>query len=191
MSLGSELSSENETSESLSSDNEKRSLTLEFHPAPLTDDVLQKLDSAEALHLKKYPWIAMNSNRVIDIKRENCRKTESLKIMIVFVAISKFHYDTANTVQSRKTRRRILNAASRLVCYNEGYAEPNSDMKTIENFILSMNTYCKFDGSSMPIGNPLRYNTKSKVRQIMNTHPRLLLQCFRKSVRAISDKICT
>ena len=62
--------------------------------------------------------------------------------MIVFVAISNFHYNTTNTVQFRKTRRRILNAATRLVCYNEGYAEPNSDLKTIENCILSMNTYC-------------------------------------------------
>ena len=55
----------------MSWDDENRSLTLEFHPAPLTDDVLQKPDSAEALDFKKYPQIAMNSsNRVIDIKRE-------------------------------------------------------------------------------------------------------------------------
>ena len=109
--------------------------------------------------------------------------------MIVFVAISNFHYNTTNTVQYRKTRRRILIAATRLVCYNESYAEPNSDMKTIENFILSMNTSCKFDRSAMPIGHTLRYNTKTKVRQIMGTHQRLLLQCFQKSVWAISNKV--
>ena len=69
------------------------------------------------------------------MKKDNSRKTESMKIMIAYVAITIFNYDVHQNVHKRKDKRRILNAATRLVSYNEGYYEQNSDMQTMENFI--------------------------------------------------------
>ena len=62
-------------------------------------------------------------------------------------------------------------------------------MQTMENFILQMNNYCKFEGDLLPIGLTLCYqNAKSKVRRLLERYPHLLIQCFCKAVHVISDK---
>ena len=116
--LSPELTSENESLESSSSDDENSNVTLEIDISPIPEDVLHRVEDAEALNFAKFPRVAMNGEKIIKLKREICRKSESMKIMIAYIAIAIFKNNINQNVHSRKDKRRILNAATRLVSYH-------------------------------------------------------------------------
>ena len=76
----------------------KSTLTVEYLSAPLPGDALLKIEATEALDFQKQPHIAMNGNQMIPWLKENQRKSKSVKIMIVYVATTIFHYDTTGNL---------------------------------------------------------------------------------------------
>ena len=152
------------------------------------DRVEQLIQDAEALDFDATPRIAMNSNKIIRYTAHNKRTiSDAMKMMIIYIAIHCLGYK--RTSQSSKASHRILGAARRLVYYAEGYPAPIGDHpRQLERYIISLDEYCAFDGTGLPIDVSIPKEKSTKVERIMRMHPRLLLASFREAGRSIGKK---
>ena len=102
----------------------------------------------------------------ISLHTTNRRVTDSMKMMMVYIAIRYLDYNSKNDY-TIKEQHQILNAARRLVCYSKGFNEPKGDPRNLERYFDSLDQYSSFNGfTPLPIGPKLQYKTETKVKMI-------------------------